>query len=115
MTKFIKDQFINSAGHISYCLDPMPCAWDRREFVARFKYGAKGGAGSFITFLIKNFTVEEYFGRLKAGETPLAVAESKGYMLPHIKRWLKEAGYPVTQEGFHQYLDDQAAKRKAAA
>lgn len=113
MTKFTKDQFINDAGYVSYCMDPMPCAWDRRKFVARFKY-ARGGAASFITFLIKNFTVEEYFDRMEAGETPLAIAESKGYLLPHIKTWLKRDGYEVSRTGFDKYLQDRIDARKAA-
>lgn len=113
MTKFTKDQFINDSGYVTYCMDPMPCSHDRRKFVARFKY-ARGGAGSFVTFVIKNFTVEEYFARMEAGETPLAIAESKGYVMPHIKTWLKRDGYPTTQAGYHQWLDDRAAKRKEA-
>lgn len=111
MTRFVKEQF-QGTEYVEYCLDPMPCAWDRRKFVARFKY-AKNGRASFITFLIKNFTVEEYFARLAAGEAPLAVLESKGYLLPHIKKWLRRDGYAVSPAGFRQMVQDQIAARAA--
>ncbi len=78
------------------------------NFVARFKRGA---SGTFTTFLIKNFTVEEYFERREAGETPLEIVESKGYLLPHIKKWLKQYGYPVTVAGFKQMVADQSTLR----
>lgn len=80
-------------------------------FVARFK---RGQSATFITFLIKNFTVEEYFDRLNKQEAPLTIAESKGYLLPHIKKWLKQYGYPVTVEGFHKFAADQGTARRAA-
>mgnify|MGYP003340300401 CR=1 FL=1 len=53
------------------------------KFVARFK---RGGRGSFLSFLCKNFTVEEYFSRLNSGENPLDILESKGYILPGCSR-----------------------------
>jgi hypothetical protein len=58
MTAFIKDNFYGSE-YVDYNID------GKSKFVARFKY-KRGSKGSFITFLIKNFTVEEYFGRLDA-------------------------------------------------
>jgi hypothetical protein len=81
---------------------------DTRTFVARFKRGA---SGTFVTFLKKNFTVEEYFARREAGEAPLEIAESKGYLLPHIKKWLKAGGYPVTVEGFKMMVADNVARK----
>lgn len=83
-------------------------------FVARFKYN--GGYKTFMNFLIKNFTCEEYFGRLDAGESPLSVLESKGFVSPHVKKLLKRLGYPTTSAGQKQYLDDQVklkAEREA--
>ena len=108
MTKFVKEQFESFGGYTHYRTTS-----GERKFVARFKYKA-GAPGSFITFLIKNFEVEEYFGRLEAGESPLPILESKGYLLPHIKKWLKEGGYPVNQIGFKQYIKDSIAKRQAS-
>ena len=74
------------------------------KFVARFK---RGNRQSFLAFLVKNFTVEEYFARLDAEETPLKILESKGYLLPHIVTWLKQRGYPVTVEGYKAFINDQ--------
>lgn len=105
MTKFAKENFTNSGGYVTYGED--------RKFVARFKY-AKSGTGSFITFLIKNFTVEEYFDRMAAGDAPLKILEDKGYLLPHIKTWLKRDGYEVSKAGFDKYIQDRIDARKAA-
>jgi hypothetical protein len=105
MTKFAKENFTNSGGYITYGED--------RKFVARFKY-AKDGAGSFITFLIKNYTVEEYFNLLDCGMAPLMIVQEKGYILPHIKRWLKRDGYEVSKAGFDKYIQDGIERRKAA-
>jgi hypothetical protein len=106
MTKFAKTDFNNNGGYVTYGTD--------RKFVARFKY-AKAGAGSFIAFLIKNFTVEEYFAQLEAGIAPLKIVEEKGYLLPHIKTWLKRDGYEVSKAGYEQYITDRVAKYRQAA
>ena len=103
MTAFIKSEF-NGTEYVNY----------NGKFVARFKY-AKAGKGTFITFLCKNFTVEEYFSRLAGGEAPLKIVESKGYLLPHIKKHLKERGYPVTVAGFNQLIQDNVNKHYAKA
>ena len=102
MTKFEKSKFRNSSGYVTYERSYVGEGTDH-AFVARFKY-ARDGAGSFVTFLIKNFTVEEYFNRLDAGEAPLEIVKSKGYLLPHIKKWLKRDGYPVTMEGYEAWF-----------
>ena len=99
MTGFIKTEFSGSE-----------CVNYDGKFVARFK---RGGKASFLTFLIKNFTVEEYFGRLDAGESPLKILEAKGYLLPHIKKLLKGTGYEVSVAGFNQYIEDQIDRRNA--
>lgn len=112
MTKFVKSQFSKNAEYVEYFLDPMPCAWDRRKFVARFKY-ARGAKSSFVTFLTKNFTVEEYFGRMDKGESPMEIAESKGYVLPHIAKQLKAKGYPVTPAAFRKMISDEIAAAAA--
>jgi len=51
----------------------------------------------------------EYFSRLEAGETPLAILESKGYVLPHIRQDLEAKGYPVTPDGFRQMIRDRSS------
>ena len=99
MSKFVKSEF-GVGEYATY----------NGKFVARFK---RGGRGSFLTFLCKNFTVEEYFTLLESGEAPLTILAAKGYVQPHVKRWLKEGGYPVTAAGWEKYLQDSAATRAA--
>jgi len=82
---------------------------ERPVFVARFKYRRSDQAG-FITFLIKNFTVEEYFDRMANDESPLDILESKGYLASSIKRDLKQMGYQPSFEGRTAYLQAQASK-----
>lgn len=112
MTKFTKENLSVHGMWIHY----QPHAdiyYEDRKFVARFKH-ARDGVASFKAFLIKNFTVEEYFAQIDAGAAPLRIVEAKGYLLPHIKRWLKRDGYPVTKAGFDQYIQDRVNARKAA-
>jgi hypothetical protein len=90
-TAFTKSNLTARRGYIEY--SPTDGA---SKFVARFKFGSPG---SFMTILRKKFTVEEYFARLDAGETPHHIAESKGYIQPHVKRWMKEGGFPITPAG----------------
>ena len=104
MTKFIKGNFYGTE-YVDYT-NPVD---GTTKFVARFKY-AKGSKASFLTFLTKNFTVEEYFGRLEKSESPLEILQSKGYIQPHIKKMLKAQGYPVTKAGFEQLVQDNVAK-----
>lgn len=107
MTTFTKANLTSHRGNVEYRGPSGPS-----KFVARFKYGS---TGTFMTLLRKKFTVEEYFARLDAGETPAAIAESKGYIMPHIKKWLKRGGYPVTQAGYKLMIADQAATYRAKA
>jgi hypothetical protein len=110
MTKFTKENLIKDGPYIHYA--PNGRHYDtENKFVARFKRVA--GAGSFMTCLRKNFTVEEYFARMDAGESPLPIAESKGYILPHIKRWMKEGGFPITTAGKAAWFADYMAKIEA--
>ena len=102
MTKFSKDSF-SGTEYVNYTTGGVS------KFVARFKY-VRGTKASFLTFLTKNFTVEEYFGRLEKSESPLEILQSKGFIQPHIKKHLKELGYPVTQAGFEQLVQDNVAK-----
>ena len=76
------------------------------KFVARLKYGAKTSAPSFRKFLIDHFTVEEYFERITNNEMPLDILRSKGYLLLHIRQWLKRDGYPQTLEGYQSWRNE---------
>jgi hypothetical protein len=89
MTKFTKEGFNYHGGYVTY----------QGRFVARFKYGAVSSARPFMTFLIKNYTVEEYFALRETPNpdnclgnvyAPLEIVEQKGFILSHIKKWLKE-------------------------
>ena len=104
MTTFIKGNFYGTE-YVDYT-NPVD---GTTKIVARFKY-AKSSRPSFLTFLTKNFTVEEYFERLDKGESPLTILQSKGFIQPHIKKMLKVQGYPVTQTGFEQLVQDNVAK-----
>ena len=104
MTKFSKENLNDSNGWLSY--------GPERKFVANFtKRG--GGKSTFVTFLIKNYTVEEYFSLLDVGMAPLMIVQEKGYILPHIKKWLKERGLPQTQAGLDMMIQQNISKRAA--
>jgi hypothetical protein len=117
MTKFAKDLFSVHGGFIHYGTG----FGADRKFVARTRL--RGEAPSFISFLIKNFTVEEYFAAMDENEKktgadrkgPLTILMDKGYLQPHIKRWLREANLPLTQAGFRTMIDNQRAARELAA
>ena len=107
MTKFTKENLIKEGKYLTYMPNGYATPYADRKFVARFR---TAGVGSFATCLRKNLTVEEYFARLDAGESPLPIAESKGYILPHIKRWMKEGGFPITPAGKAAWFADYMAK-----
>lgn len=106
MTKFARDSFDFFGGYLTY--------GPERRFVARFKYNRRDKAG-FISFLIKNFTVEEYFGMYGDGlnMSPVAILETKGYVSTTVKSSLKFLGLPQTQEGFKQLIKLQVAAHEA--
>jgi hypothetical protein len=121
MTNFNRDDFNYHGGYLTYkgeqgtmtkyygengeSCHPTRKGLPKDAFIARFKYATTSSKGPWITFLCKHFTVEEYLGRMAAGETPLAIMESKGFVLSHIKKWLKQDGYPQTQEGYRQWRE----------
>lgn len=100
--KFDRQQFNWDCMYLTY--------GPNRTFVARFK---NGGMSHFRSFLIKNFSVEEYFAQREANVAPLTILETKGYICQNVAKALKFAGYPATLEGKQQYLNYQMAKLKA--
>lgn len=65
-------------------------------FIARFKYNRKIRT-SFINFLVKNFTVEEYKAEYEKGNAPLEILRSKGYMTePEKKYWPNQMTVPTS-------------------
>ena len=109
MTNFVRDQFQYHGGYLTY-----PVVGSQK-FVARFKYAGRDKAG-FVSFLIKYFTVEEYFNLYAEGRgaSPVDILKSKGYVSATVKRILKDAGYEQTQCAFDQYIQDGIARRAAA-
>jgi len=74
MSTFKKENFNFSGGYLTYQADPKKPG----EFVARFKYNrGPVSMAKFRNFLIKNFTVEEYFKAEKA-TSPLQAVMDKG-------------------------------------
>lgn len=91
MTKFVKSEFTKGEY-----------AMYNGKFVARFK---RGNRNAFISFLCKNFTVEEYFARLEAGEYPAQIVESKGYIDSKLAKVIAKLGFEPTVQGKTQYLE----------
>ena len=65
MTAFAKADFSYHNGWLYYGKD--------NKFVARFKHRGPVSKAVFVTQLVKNHTIEEYFGKLDAGATPLGI------------------------------------------
>lgn len=104
MTNFVQSDFSIESGWIYYGKD--------RRFVARCRrrIDTKG----FISFIVKNFLVEEYFNMLEnMGLPPGKILESKGYVSATVKKCLKQVGYSATIEGFKKYIEDQSSIRAA--
>ena len=78
-----------------------------RKFVARFKHG---GMASFRNFLIKHFSIEEYFAKADADMSPLEILAAKGYVTPRTAKILKSLGYQPTVEGQKAYIQSQINK-----
>ena len=108
MTRFTKENLkAERGGYVVYA--PNGRDFDAaNRVVARFKHGRGGGRSSFMTHLRKRWSVEDYFAAREAGETPRKIAESTGwfYVPAHIKKALKEGGYPVNRAGYAAYLVD---------
>jgi hypothetical protein len=90
MTKFNPTQFTYDGMYLQY----------QGQFVARFK---RGGKAEFVRFLVKNFTVEEYFFALERLQ-PMEILQHKGFVSPAIKKVLKIWGFEPTQAGMQAYL-----------
>lgn len=81
MSKFIKEEFNFDGMYLTYGAD--------RRFVARFK---RGGMGDFKRFLIKNFTVDQYFYYTETlRHPPMLALAVKGYESPAVRK-ARQAG-----------------------
>lgn len=115
MTNFTDENILVDGMYVHFGAQGWQTPHAERKFIARFKH-VPGTKRSFISFLKKNFTVEEYFGIMDQkvlGQGPLTILMAKGYLQPHIKKWLKRDGYPVTPEGYQAYISAQTAKTLA--
>tara|TARA_R100000234_G_C4919014_1_gene143302 strand:+ start:23 stop:361 length:339 start_codon:yes stop_codon:yes gene_type:complete len=101
-TKFQKDQFRWDGTYLHYMgrhtesknwdelhpnCHPSLVGVNKMEFIARFK--VRKPYKTWINFLVKNFTVEEYLGLINYNNPnhvpPLTALESKGFVPPHRK------------------------------
>jgi hypothetical protein len=119
MTKFTKENFHKDGEYLNYGFVGLRNGEFVRDvrFVGRFKAGYATTASEFKSFLIKNFTVEEYFAaREKGGEegTPLKILESKGFVSKWVKEQLRRAGFPETLEGRRAMIAKQVEDWYAA-
>ena len=102
---FKKENFNYDGMYLMYNLNPD----QHNEFVARFKYVKF--AGAFKSFLIKNFTTDEYFSRYKAGESPLDILESKGFVTPQAKKLCKKHDMVANKENYMKCIRIEMEKR----
>ena len=117
MTKFTKENLIENNEYLVYHPAHIVAGdvYSKAKvgFIARFKHDRKD-MGPFKTFLIKNFTVEEYFDMYNDDVAPLKILQSKGYMSRNAKKACKRTGFPVTPDGFSQMIQAQVAERAVA-
>ena len=97
--KFEKSKFNYHGGYLTY----------NNRVVARFKHCPRD-KGRFVTFLIKNFTVKEYFEK-SAEQSPAKILQEKGYVSTTVRMLLKAHGFPQTVQGFSDYLDWSSTER----
>lgn len=90
--KFDKTNFTCNGGYLKY----------NDQFVARFKHNRRDAAG-FKSFLVKNFSVEEYFEMAKT-LAPAEILQTKGYVSKTVQTALVKMGYEPTLDGFNAYL-----------
>ncbi len=90
--RFERDKFIKHGEWLSYTVNSN----EHDKFVARFKH-TRSKMGKFITFLIKNFEVEEYFHKLEVErKSPSKILEAKGYD-PLTKKQREQLNLEIAQ------------------
>lgn len=108
---FKKENFNYDGMYLMYNLKPGQ-HYGNNEFVARFKY--QKYAGAFKNFLIKNFTTDEYFSRYNAGESPLDILESKGFITPQAKKLCKKHNMVPSKENYMAIIRKYVEQRENA-
>ena len=92
-TLFNKTEFNFDGMYLTYGQD--------RKFVARFK---RGGMAAFKNFLVKNFSVEEYFA-LTEDLAPIEILATKGFVTPNTAKILKKFGFEPNAAGQKAYIN----------
>lgn len=136
--KFIKERFGYHGGYLTYQATMVHGVnphtgeayshpdYSKAIFIARFKYAMTRSKTSYLNFLIKNFTIEQFTALTAANEKALREGrytdrvdymEDAGWFPVHIVKMLKQGGYPKSREGVRQMIKDQseAAKIREAA
>ena len=83
------------------------------KFLGRFKHGASTSAKPFANFVLKNFTVEEIDALVASdprGAPVYRAAEDRGFVLSHIKKWMKRDGFAPTRANFRAWFEFQRGK-----
>jgi hypothetical protein len=80
-----------------------------RKFVARFK---RGGMASFRNFLIKNFSIQEYFSMMEDEMSPLEILATKGFVMPKTAKILKKFGFEPNAAGQKAYIEAIISNRE---
>lgn len=131
MSKFNREDFSYHGGYLMYEGDagrfneyygddahPTRVGSRKSLFVARFKYSS-ADKGRFLTFLIKNFSVEEFFAAVNAPNpnnpwnnpfSPAPVLAAKGYISSTIRKGMKRAGYTVfNKASYREYFESDVS------
>jgi hypothetical protein len=138
MTKFKREDFSYHGGYLTYEGDHGAATkyWPNEEkvheskrgmprrdmFIARFKYSARDKA-RFMTFLINNFSVEEYDAAYNTSDptnpwgntfAPAVILEAKGYVSTTSRKGMKEKGYTsFSKADYRDYMDNHVFDKPA--
>jgi hypothetical protein len=105
MTKFDKDFFEFDGERLLYW--PRGLHRGKSKLIRKWDKWVPKPWKSWRNFIIKNFTVEEFFTKRPSLKGQMRRMHSKGFLEPQQKRQCTLAGYPNTPEGYSQMLVDQ--------
>lgn len=131
MSKFNRDDFSYHGGYLMFSGDagkyneyygddahPTRVGSRKELFVARFKYSS-ADKGRFLTFLINNFTVEEFFAAASAPNptnpwnnpfSPAPILAARGYISATVRKGMKRAGYTVfNKASYRDYFENNVS------
>ena len=133
MANFKREDFNYHGGYLMYSGDAGKCneyypnddsvhptrkGTKKELFVARFKYSGND-KGRFLTFLINNFTPEEFFTAVNSPNpnnpwsnpfSPAPVLAAKGYISSTIRKGMKKAGYTIfNKASYRKYFESDVS------